>query len=112
MSDDADYLRRQMDQALIDTQQQHWLKLTDIAERQVDVQSQLTTLSRRFVDHIEEESGERKLLQTVAAQLEIHTIQLSWIERMQYALWGAVGMLAAGGAGWIITFLGQRASVP
>lgn len=112
MSDETDYLRRQMDQTLIDTQQQHWLKLTDIAERQVDVQSQLTMLSQRFVDHIEEESGERKLLQAVASQLEIHTMQLSWIERMQYALWGAVGMLAAGGAGWIITFLGQQARTP
>lgn len=102
MDDDAAYLRRQMDQALIGAQEKHWEKMTEIAARQINIESELTTLAARFVEHIEDERSQLSVLQECTLKLAGHSIKIEFLERMQYALWGALGTLAVGGMGWVI----------
>ncbi len=102
MTDDTNSLRRQMDQLLLDTQQAHRKKLSEIAEHQTEIQGELTELANKFLAHMEHEEG---LVARATEQLTEHAVKISYLERMQYALWGAVGTLAASGAVWVVTHL-------
>jgi len=81
-----------MDQLLLDTQQAHRKKLSEIAEHQTEIQGELTELANKFLAHMEHEEG---LMARATEQLTEHAVKISYLERMQYALWGAVGTLAA-----------------
>lgn len=105
MADESMYLRRQMDQALIGAQEKHWNKMTEIVERQITIESELTALSTRFVEHIDDERNELKMLHDATERLVDHTVRIDMLERMQYALWGALGTLSFGGVGWVIAHL-------
>ena len=102
MTDDTNSLRRQMDQLLLDTQQAHRKKLSEIAEHQTEIQGELTELANKFLAHMEHEEG---LMARATEQLTEHAVKISYLERMQYALWGAVGTLAASGTVWVVTHL-------
>lgn len=102
MNDEFASLRRQIDQAFIDTQRAHWEKLGEIAEHQTKIQGDLTTLAGKLLEHMEQEEG---LMARAAEQLAAHTVQLSFLERMQYALWGALAMLGGSGVAWVLSHL-------
>lgn len=76
-----------------------------IQEQQTTITERLTALSARFVAHIEEESDERALLQAMTRQVSGHSERLTMVERMQIALWTALGTVAAGGVAWVIGHL-------
>lgn len=134
MSDDeAVTLRRQIDQQFSETLRDYYTRQCDVSERltridetlnqlkvdfdagrqsrmtiqeqQTSIHERLTSLSARFIDHINDESAERALLQEMTRTVAAHSERLTILERMQIALWSVVGTLAAGGVAWVIGHL-------
>lgn len=106
MNDELASLRRQMDQAFIDTQRAHWEKLGEIAEHQTKIQGDLTTLAGKLLEHMEQEEG---LMAEAVKTLAAHDVKISYLDRMQYALWGALAMLGGSGVAWILSHLSASA---
>lgn len=102
-------MRREMDHALLAFQRENWEKLTALAERQVALQTEMIALSERFAESMvinkEERREEHKLLHEAAIQLQGHSVRIGSLERMQWMMWGAIGMMAASAIGWVVTFL-------
>lgn len=133
MSDEAIILRRQIDHDMTETLREYRGRIADTVERltridealtflkvefqteresRINIQEQqtaiterLTALSARFVAHIEHESSERELLQEMTRQVSGHSARLTMVERMQIAIWSALGTVAVGGVTWVIGHL-------
>ena len=85
---------------------------TDIVERLTALSEQFIALSRRFIEHIEEEDEERRMMKSIADQLKETAIQLkensirtNYLERGIVLLTTACTAVATGGVGWIIHHL-------
>ncbi len=76
-----------------------------IQEQQTVIAERLTGLSTRFIEHIEEESGERALLQALVTQVTTHGERLTSLERFQIAVWSITGTIGALTVGWAINNL-------
>ena len=133
MSDEAITLRRRVDDEMTETLREYRGRIADTVERltridealsflkvefqvaresRINIQEQqtaiterLTALSDRFVAHIEDESAERALLQEMTRQVSGHSERLTMVERMQIAIWSALGTVAVGGVTWVIGHL-------
>lgn len=85
---------------------------TDIIERLTALSEQLIALSKRFIEHIEEEDEERRMMKAIAEQLKETAIQLkensirtNYLERGIVLLTTACTAVVTGGVGWIIHHL-------
>ena len=85
---------------------------TDIVERLTALSEQLIALSKRFIEHIEEEDEERRMMKAIAEQLKETAIQLkensirtNYLERGIVLLTTACTAVVTGGVGWIIHHL-------
>lgn len=85
---------------------------TDIIERLTALSEQLIALSKRFIEHIEEEDEERRMMKAIAEQLKETVIQLkensirtNYLERGIVLLTTACTAVVTGGVGWIIHHL-------
>ncbi len=76
-----------------------------IQEQQTTISERLSALSVRFIEHINDESAERTLLQEMTRTVAAHSERLTVVERVQIALWSVVSTLATGGVVWIISHL-------
>lgn len=74
-----------------------------IQEQQTVIAERLTALSARFMEHIEDESAERELLQAMTRQVSAHSVRLTGLERFQIALWSIAGTVSAGALTWAIS---------
>lgn len=126
--DSADALRRRIDTEMAETLREYRQRVMDTSERltridesliylkseyahgresRITIQEQqtviaerLTGLSTRFIEHIEEESGERALLQALVTQVTTHGERLTSLERFQIAVWSITGTIGALLIGW------------
>lgn len=140
MSDEAVTLRRQIDQQFSETLRDYYTRQCDVSERlaridetltqlkidfdagrqsrmtiqeqQTTITERLASLSSRFIEHINDESAERSLLQEMTRTVAAHSERLTVMERMQIALWSVVGTVTAGGAAWVIGHLSMMAVKP
>lgn len=78
---------------------------TNIQEIQTTISERLTALASRFIEHINDESSERALLQEMTRTVAAHSERLTTLERMQIALGSVVATLATSGVVWIIGHL-------
>ena len=76
-----------------------------IQEQQTTITERLASLSSRFIEHIDDESAERSLLQEMTRIVAAHSERLTIVERMQIALWSVVGTVSTGGVVWVIGHL-------
>lgn len=132
-ADEAVTLRRQLDQQFSETLRDYYTRQCDVSDRlaridetlsqlkidfdagrqsrmtiqeqQTSIHERLTNLSARFIDHINDESAERALLQEMTRTVAAHSERLTVLERMQIALWSVVGTVTTGGVGWVIGHL-------
>ena len=76
-----------------------------IQEQQTVIAERLTGLSTRFIEHIEEATGERALLQALTTQVTTHSERLTSLERFQIAVWSITGTVGALLIAWALTKL-------
>jgi chromosome segregation ATPase len=76
-----------------------------IQEQQTVIAERLTGLSTRFIEHIEEATGERALLQALTTQVTSHSERLTGLERFQIAVWSIAGTIGAVLIGWALNSL-------
>lgn len=140
MSDEAITLRRQIDQQFSETPRDYYNRQCDVSERltridealaqlkidfdagrqsrmtiqeqQTTITERLSALSVRFIEHINDESAERSLLQEMTRTVAAHSERLTVLERMQIALWSVVGTVSTGGVVWVIGHLSMMAARP
>lgn len=140
MSDEAITLRRQIDQQFSETLRGYYNRQCDVSERltridealaqlkidfdagrqsrmtiqeqQTTITERLSALSVRFIEHINDESAERSLLQEMTRTVAAHSERLTVLERMQIALWSVVGTVSTGGVVWVIGHLSMMAARP
>ena len=127
-ADSADALRRRIDAEMAETLREYRQRVIDTSERltridesliylkseyahgresRITIQEQqtviaerLTGLSARFIEHIEEATGERALLQALTTQVTTHSERLTSLERFQIAVWSITGTIGAVLIGW------------
>ena len=132
-ADSADALRRRIDAEMAETLREYRQRVIDTSERltridetliylkseyshgresRITIQEQqtviaerLTGLSQRFIEHIEEESAERAVLQAIANQVNAHSERLTSLERFQIAVWSITGTIGALLIAWALTKL-------
>ncbi len=86
----------------------------DIVERLTALSGQFVALSTRFVEHIESEEDERRLIKEITCQLKETALQLkesslrtNYLERGMVLLMTVGAACVTGGVGWIIHHLSQ-----
>ena len=132
-ADSADALRRRIDTEMAETLREYRQRVIDTSERltridesliylksesshgresRITIQEQqtliaerLTGLSTRFIEHIEEATGERALLQALTTQVTTHSERLTSLERFQIAVWSITGTVGAILLGWALNSL-------
>ena len=132
-ADSADALRRRIDAEMAETLREYRQRVIDTSERltridesliylkseyahgresRITIQEQqtviaerLTGLSTRFIEHIEEATGERALLQALTTQVTTHSERLTSLERFQIAVWSITGTVGALLLAWAINNL-------
>ncbi len=97
-SEELNLLRRRMDQNMLGTQKEHGDMLRSLNEKLAEVRMELRT-------HIQQEGMNPELIREMVSTLSVHSAQITAMEKMVMALWGAVFALAAGGVGWVIAHL-------
>ncbi len=95
---DPSYLRGMLVNKLLSSHQETRSSLQDLHVQVVRIAMQLE-------NHLKQASKDSEALQTVVSTVSTHSIKISMLDRMGMALWGAVFVLAAGGAGWVVAHL-------
>ena len=81
-----------------------------VQEQQTHIFQKLTEFSARFIDHIEDEASERRLLNALMEKVTVHSERISVLDRLVWAVIGAGGVGAASAVGWAMNHVQSAAN--
>ncbi len=91
-----------------DDEREELRRIIDIVDRQDELYGLVSSLNESFIEHMQDEKIDRSLIIKMASEISAHSVQITALERMIWALIGAIGFMTISAVGYWITFLMQH----
>ncbi len=91
-----------------DDEREELRRIIDIVDRQDELYRLVSSLNESFIEHMQDEKIDRSLIIKMASEISAHSVQITALERMIWALIGAIGFMTISAVGYWITFLMQH----
>ncbi len=91
-----------------DDEREELRRIIDIVDRQDELYGLVSSLNESFIEHMQDEKSDRSLIIKMASEISAHSVQITALERMIWALIGAIGFMTISAVGYWITFLMQH----
>lgn len=91
-----------------DDEREELRRIIDIVDRQDELYGLVSSLNKGLIEHMQDEKSDRSLIIQMASDLSAHSVQITALERMIWALIGAIGFMTISAVGYWIAFLMQH----